>query len=43
MENFIKGNTVLKQRRSLLQFVDKEGNRVALAEFCNDLPEEENN
>jgi cytochrome c oxidase subunit 3 len=36
-----KGNTVLlKQRRKFTQFVDKEGNRVALAEFATTLPEE---
>jgi cytochrome c oxidase subunit 3 len=41
MENFIKGNTVLlKQRRKFTSVCDKEGNRVALAEFATTLPEE---
>jgi hypothetical protein len=40
MENFIKGNTVLLTKEEVYQFVDKEGNRVALAEFATTLPEE---
>jgi cytochrome c oxidase subunit 3 len=33
-KNFIKVNMVLLKQKGLLQFVDKEGNRVALADFA---------
>jgi cytochrome c oxidase subunit 3 len=41
-KNFIKGEygAIETKGGSLLQFVDKEGNRVALAEFATTLPEE---
>ena len=41
-KNFIKGEygAIETKGGSLLQFVDKEGNRVALAEFAATLPEE---
>jgi cytochrome c oxidase subunit 3 len=41
MENFIKGEygAIETKGGSLLQFVDKNGKRVALAEFTATLPE----
>jgi hypothetical protein len=42
-KNFIKGNTVIETKESLLGLSIKKGNRVALAEFATTLPEEKNN
>jgi cytochrome c oxidase subunit 3 len=45
MENFIKGEygAIETKGGSLLQFVDKEGNRVALALHFANMHEERNN
>jgi hypothetical protein len=40
MENFIKGEYGVLRQKEVLQFVDKEGHRVALADFAVNLHEE---
>jgi hypothetical protein len=44
MENFIKGEYgAIETKEEVYQFVDKEGNRVALAEFATTYLKRENN